>query len=133
MTLCWCACCAGSSSTASACDVEFPTFNCETCGLGGCTTCDDSSYRFPSYGATAIFQHCFSCQQLNCAAGGCSDDVGAFANSMSWPLSLCSCNESETTDAACQRQQMMDKALSMRAGCTSCPQGFQLSPVRCSQ
>ena len=44
-----------------------------------CATCKEGFYAFFDYDLTSNsnFKRCFSCQQLNCAAGGCSDTFGA--------------------------------------------------------
>ena len=60
--------------------------NCAKCAgssaAEGCAACNDGSYAFFDYdpsakfASTALVKTCFSCQELNCAAGGCSDNVG---------------------------------------------------------
>ena len=54
--------------------------NCEECAgpQEGCAACNDGLYAFPStrFGRSS-FNLCYSCQDLNCAAGGCSGNIGA--------------------------------------------------------
>jgi hypothetical protein len=47
-----------------------------------CATCKEGFYAFFDYELSFNFhfKRCFSCQQLNCAAGGCSDTLGASVN-----------------------------------------------------
>jgi hypothetical protein len=91
MMLCTYTSCAGGNPTnPSACDEEFPSFNCATCDLGGCATCDEGFYTYP-FIATGVFNHCEDCQQLNCAPGSCSDGIGASPDSTDSMSRACHC------------------------------------------
>jgi hypothetical protein len=54
--------------------------NCASCSNAlNCDTCNDGFYAFLNFGAPATFVNCFDCQQLNCAPGACTSNVGATA------------------------------------------------------
>ena len=78
MTLCSCTPCAGSlTPTGDPC----PGSNCATCNTGGCASCAEGLYTFlANIGAAARFNDCLDCQPLNCAPGGCSNDIGGLPN-----------------------------------------------------
>lgn len=51
--------------------------NCQQCSNAlNCETCDDGYYSFLNFGAPDTFANCFNCQQLNCAPGGCTNNIG---------------------------------------------------------
>jgi hypothetical protein len=69
--------------------------NCAKCAgpQEGCATCDDGFYAYPNNGLLiggSTFNLCFRCEELNCAAGGCTDSIGASTNLMS-----CACNRAD--------------------------------------
>lgn len=81
MTPCSCTSCAGGDGTDTPAPADdscssFALFGCATCNGLGCATCPDSFYAFVHIG-TGVFSFCDSCQQLNCAPGACSDNIGA--------------------------------------------------------
>jgi hypothetical protein len=81
MKLCSCTSCAGGepgntpAPTDASC-ADFAGFGCATCDGSGCLTCPAGLYAFVHIG-TGVFSFCDSCQQINCAPRGCSDNIGA--------------------------------------------------------
>ena len=77
MTLCLCNACAGGEETLTPAPSDYSCGldNCAICDSThlGCVICDDGFYGFLNFGGPSTTFQCFDCQQLNCAAGGCSD------------------------------------------------------------
>jgi hypothetical protein len=66
------ACAGNGSCTVANCALCSNPLNCEQCDAG--------FYTFLNFGAPDTFANCFNCQQLNCAPGGCTNNVGASAS-----------------------------------------------------
>lgn len=65
--------CAGNGSCTTVA-------NCASCSNAlNCDTCNAGFYAFLNFGAPATIVNCFDCQQLNCAPGGCTSNIGAIA------------------------------------------------------
>lgn len=82
IAVCFCTSCAGGEPTDTlaltddSCE-DYPDNGCETCDGYGCATCRDGAYTFFTFLSSAYFKFCFDCQPLNCAPGGCSNEIGA--------------------------------------------------------